>query len=494
MYNKKTTEEDIRNCLSESGYELVEYVKGNICKVKHLKCGYQYETTFHNFKCGHGCKKCSGSLKIKKEEILKCFEENGYKLIEYRGIGCQTNHLVEHLLCGYQYSANYNNFKHRNARCKKCAKKLKITKEEILKVLNENGYELVEYNGEGNRTNHIVKHLLCGYTYPVNYNHFTSHNSRCRNCAGSLPITREEVSEILSNNGYKLVEYNGIGNKTKHLVEHLLCGYKYPVNYSDFKSGSSRCHKCSKRCRISKEDISKCLEENGYKLIEYNGKGNQTKHVVEHLLCGRKYPIDYNSFKNSGHRCSKCGGKLKITEEDVSNILNDNGYKLIKYNGMGIKTKHLVEHLLCGNQYSVNYDNFKHAMSRCNKCSKSRSENECRRIFEMLFPDYKFSNTKPKFLGGLELDGYCENLKLAFEYNGVQHYEVSDGLIPYDDEEGLQKRKERDKKKLEICNRLGIRLCVIPYTYDFRDPEKLENFIREWCETEFRKPILVFVE
>jgi hypothetical protein len=66
------------------------------------------------------------------------------------------------------------------------------------------------------------------------------------------------------------------------------------------------------------------------------------------------------------------------------------------------------------------------------------------------------------------------------------------GHLPYDTEEELTKRKERDQRKLELCDQLGIKLCVIPYIYSCIDPEKLEGFIREWCET--LKPILVFIE
>jgi hypothetical protein len=75
---------------------------------------------------------------------------------------------------------------------------------------------------------------------------------------------------------------------------------------------------------------------------------------------------------------------------------------------------------------------------------------------------------------------HCPELKIAFEYNGIQHYEISRGLIPYDDEEKLEERKYRDQRKEELCVKNNIKLCTIPYTYDFREPNKLEEFIRRW--------------
>jgi hypothetical protein len=45
-----------------------------------------------------------------------------------------------------------------------------------------------------------------------------------------------------------------------------------------------------------------------------------------------------------------------------------------------------------------------------------------RDIFERLFPyNEPFVKAHPSFLGVLELDWLCEELGLAFEYNGVQH-------------------------------------------------------------------------
>ena len=56
---------------------------------------------------------------------------------------------------------------------------------------------------------------------------------------------------------------------------------------------------------------------------------------------------------------------------------------------------------------------------------------------------------------GSELDFYIPSLKLAFEINGIFHYE------PIYGEEKLKKTKENDEKKKEACDSLGIDLCVI---------------------------------
>jgi len=89
------------------------------------------------------------------------------------------------------------------------------------------------------------------------------------------------------------------------------------------------------------------------------------------------------------------------------------------------------------------------------------SESICRQAFEHLF-SYKFNKNKkiliPKitcYPNNLELDGYCEELKIAFEYQGYQghwnpkHYKY-DAI------------SSRDKIKINICKKLKVILIVIP--------------------------------
>lgn len=59
----------------------------------------------------------------------------------------------------------------------------------------------------------------------------------------------------------------------------------------------------------------------------------------------------------------------------------------------------------------------------CPYCRPLRSENFTREVFEDYFRGYSFPKVRPSFLGGLELDGYCQDLNLAFEYDGQQHFQ-----------------------------------------------------------------------
>lgn len=75
-----------------------------------------------------------------------------------------------------------------------------------------------------------------------------------------------------------------------------------------------------------------------------------------------------------------------------------------------------------------------------------------------------------------ELDGLCQGLAAAFEYNGEYHYKI-DGKWSLT-EEKVRQTKEKDQWKANLCEENNIKLLVIPYW----ESNNLEEFIFSWLK------------
>lgn len=101
------------------------------------------------------------------------------------------------------------------------------------------------------------------------------------------------------------------------------------------------------------------------------------------------------------------------------------------------------------------------SQSWCPSCSKFRREDECRRAFETA-TGRRFHKFRANWLGKMELDGFNEELAIAFEYQGQQHYEVC--FFHRNGEDDLKRQQDRDRRKAELCAQKGIELVCVPYT------------------------------
>jgi hypothetical protein len=55
----------------------------------------------------------------------------------------------------------------------------------------------------------------------------------------------------------------------------------------------------------------------------------------------------------------------------------------------------------------------------------------------------------------MQLDGYCQNLNLAFEYQGDQHFKIIKKFKNTKD--SLQKQKERDLVMANLCKKHNVK-------------------------------------
>ena len=120
-----------------------------------------------------------------------------------------------------------------------------------------------------------------------------------------------------------------------------------------------------------------------------------------------------------------------------------------------------------------------YAKKRHVSSSQSHGERLLRETLEEIF-DKKFPNLRPSWLinpatgSALELDCFSMEMMLAFEYQGLQHYEP---ITFFGGQETFKKVVERDKTKRELCKSYGVTLIeidsrVFPHTTKKKTLEK----------------------
>lgn len=161
----------------------------------------------------------------------------------------------------------------------------------------------------------------------------------------------------------------------------------------------------------------------------------------------------------------------KYTINDVKECAQKREFKLFDTEYKGTKHKYALE---CpfGHTWNSSFEGLKQGKG-CPDCSGSNGERLSKSIIESMF-EMRFPKKKPKWLLGLtdkrlELDGYNEKARIAFEYQGVQHY---NGYGIYKNID-MKKRQKDDKLKANACEKHGVKLIVIPYFKKLDDLEKI---------------------
>ncbi len=117
-------------------------------------------------------------------------------------------------------------------------------------------------------------------------------------------------------------------------------------------------------------------------------------------------------------------------------------------------------------------DNNKIKNNKNRKRLPSKGERICCETMERIY-GVKFTSVYPDWLRNpetgrkLELDCYNDDLKLAVEYNGEQHYNWP--KYPNQTYDEFINQVRRDKLKADLCDQHGVYLIVVPYTVKHQD-------------------------
>jgi hypothetical protein len=130
-----------------------------------------------------------------------------------------------------------------------------------------------------------------------------------------------------------------------------------------------------------------------------------------------------------------------------------------------------------GHIWKASLGNIKDNDSWCPHCSQSTGESLFRSRIELVLGK-PFVKRRPSWLLSdkgyrLELDGYNEELKMAFEFQGRQHFEYIQHW--HKTKENFDTQVFKDKKKIDVLRSKGIKLFLPTYLLKYDD---YDNFIR----------------
>lgn len=257
---------------------------------------------------------------------------------------------------------------------------------------------------------------------------------------------------------------NGKGGK-KYLIYRLNCDCCGVCRGYGTKLQS---HNLCKNCYYKKRKIIR-LPIAKEKAISQDGECLSNEYIdpFSNLIwkCSKNHVwyANYNNVVNNNTWCPKCADTAYTTRFSLKSAQD----LATKHNGLCLSTQYLSARkpLIWQCQYGHIFANAPcnvKAGSWCPKCL-NKTEQSVREIFESIF-NKKFPRIRPNFLKNpvtgfnLELDGYCEELKIAFEYDGEWHFQKHFA------DDNLDQRKNRDTLKDELCKQHGILLYRVPYT------------------------------
>ena len=167
-------------------------------------------------------------------------------------------------------------------------------------------------------------------------------------------------------------------------------------------------------------------------------------------------------FPTRKHFCSKpCQNKNQITK--VSVVCKNCNKTFFKLPNQLKK----CPNSFCSSSCAATYNN----THKTHGCRRSKLEIYLEEILPPKYPQLKFHFVRKDAINS-ELDIYIPTLKLAFELNGIFHYE------PIYGEKQLKKIQNNDQRKFQACLEHNIELCIIDVSsLDHFKPNKAQKYV-----------------
>lgn len=467
------------------------YVKANKKLLWECKEKHQWWSTAQNIRAGNWCKKCSSEKAAEhlKKNIDDCknlaAQNEGFCLSETY-INSQTN-LLWQCKNGHKWQATFANVR-KGTWCKICSRKKagikRRTPIEYFKqyAISRGGICLSDtYENQESILKFQCKEK---HIWEISGGSIKGKQTWCPKCSGTYkadtPVLQEErlneIRQVAESHDGELLSKSYVNSKTK-LQFKCKEGHIWWTIPTVIKNGNW-CNKCAtKKTSDSQRDnfeiFKELIEKKGGKCLttEYTSQG-KTRILVE---CDKGHRwLAFPQHLKRGIWCRKCNGSAPHTLEDVRKLVESRGGKLLSTKYINDMTKVLCQ---CAENHiwEISPNNMKRG-KWCPTCNSGIGERVCRLAFEKIFQKH-FNKVRPNWLRNnlgfvMELDGYNEELKLAFEHQGTQHYsnKTNHRFV----KENLA---QNDKEKFELCKSRGVSIVYIPEVFTDTKLNDLVPFI-----------------
>ena len=292
----------------------------------------------------------------------------------------------------------------------------------------------------------------------------------CIICAGKQKFTIEEMRSIAKSKGGKCLSNKYVNGRT-NLKWQCSKGHTWFAQPTNVKQGSL-CRDCSSAGKLTIEEMHQIAKKRKGKCLskKYVNAATPLKWQCEK---GHVWKARPNTVKG-GSWCIDCSSVGRLTIEEMQSLAKDRGGKCLssKYVNAGTNLKWQCKrgHVWEAPPREIKRNHW------CPRCNTHLNEEICRVAFEQIFND-TFLKVRPSWLvnsrgNRMELDGYSKSLKIAFEYNGEQHYKDIK-FFSGNKNNFLIDRKSDDSEKIKICKKRNIALFVISYKNDLSKISKI---------------------
>ena len=350
--------------------------------------------------------------RVTLDEARQDFAEKGLELLSTEYVNTSTKMPYRCRVCGYQddKGLRLNDVRNKNCGCRECGIRRRAAErrhsiEFVRGALRTRKITLLSEHYENCETQLEVQCDVCGHPWPATFHELNPEGRRptgCPRCAsarGSAArrFTTKHVREVLAELGIILLsEYKGSDKPI--VVRYETCNHVDPdKTYNDIRNGT-RCGKCAKNARITKEDYLELARQ-------FNGR----------LIRQAQTALEESSWE-----CS------------------------------------------LGHPFERSYRSIVDLQTFCKTCSSSYSEMLCRTLVENLFgapfPCVRVGDMRSKKDRPLELDMFNVDLGIAVEHNGAHHYKA---IGNWGGEEAFATQQENDELRRDYCRQNGILLIEV---------------------------------